>query len=375
MNRRGFFQSVTAAGVAAGLFSRRTLTAQTRLAGKKMNLSFTPLDLKLRYPFTLANFSRTSTPAVLVEIEYDGLTGYGEAALPPYLGESKASVCDFLGRVDLAQFKSPFELEEILADVDALAENNTAAKASIDIALHDLVGKIMGLPWYQIWGLSLDKIPPTTYTIGIDQPDVVVQKTGEAAERFRILKVKLGRDNDKEMIETIRTVTHLPISVDANQGWTDKVAALEMIHWLKERGVVMVEQPMSKRQLDDTAWITERSPLPIFADESVWRLYDVAGLKQAFHGINIKLMKCTGMREAWKMATLAKALGMKIMLGCMTETSCAIAAAAHLSPVADFTDLDGNFLIADDVFTGVRLIEGRQIPSDAPGLGIVKKIV
>ena len=338
-----------------------------------MKLSFQPTDLKLRYPFTIANFSRTSTPDVLVEVEYDGLVGYGEASLPPYLGESKASVCEFLGRVNLEQFKSPFELEDILTYVDSVAENNTAAKASVDIALHDLVGKLMGAPWYKIWGLNPDKIPPTTYTIGIDTPDVVVHKTKEAVEQFRILKVKLGRDNDKEMIETIRSVTQLPIAVDANQGWTDKIAALEMIHWLKERGIVMVEQPMSKRKLDENAWITERSPLPVFADESLWRLHDIASLKHAFHGINIKLMKCTGMREAWKMVTLAQALGMKIMFGCMTETSCAIAAAAHLSPVADFLDLDGNFLIADDPFTGVKLIEGRQIPSDAPGLGITKK--
>jgi len=332
-----------------------------------------PIDLKLRYPFTIANFTRTSTPCVLVEIEYDGLVGYGEASLPPYLGESKASVGEFLGRVNLEQFRNPFELEDILTYVDAVAENNTAAKASIDIALHDLVGKLIGTPWYKILGLNLDKIPPTTYTIGIDKPDVVLQKTREAVEQFRILKVKLGGDNDKEMIETIRRVTQLPISADANQGWTDKIAALEMIHWLKERGVVMVEQPMSKQKLDDITWITERSPLPIFADESLWRLHEITNLRHAFHGVNIKLMKCTGMREAWKMVTLAKALGMKVMFGCMTETSCAIAAAAHLSPAADFLDLDGNFLIADDLFDGVKLIEGRQIPSDAPGLGITKR--
>ena len=373
MNRRHFFQSVTAAGVTAGLFSQEPLIAQMGSGGKRMKLSFTPIDLKLRYPFTIANFTRTSTPDVLVEIEYDGLVGYGEASLPPYLGESKASVSEFLGRVNLEQFRNPFELEDILTYVDAVAENNTAAKASIDIALHDLVGKLMGTPWYKTLGLNLDKIPPTTYTIGIDKPDVVLQKTREAVEQFRILKVKLGGDNDKEMIETIRRVTQLPISADANQGWTDKIAALEMIHWLKERGVVMVEQPMSKRKLDDIAWITERSPLPIFADESLWRLHEIASLRHAFHGVNIKLMKCTGIREAWKMVTLAKALGMKVMFGCMTETSCAIAAAVHLSPAADFLDLDGNFLIADDLFDGVKLIDGRQIPSDAPGLGITKK--
>lgn len=153
----------------------------------------------------------------------------------------------------------------------------------------------------------------------------------ECADQFNILKVKLGRDNDKEMIETIRSVTDLPIAIDANQGWADRQYALDMIHWLKEKGVVMIEQPMPKEKLEDIAWITQQSPLPIFADESLQRLGDVAALKGAFTGINIKLMKCTGMREAWKMVTLAHALGMRVMVGCMTETSCAISATTVLA--------------------------------------------
>ena len=261
-------------------------------------------------------------------------------------------------------------MEDILAYVDSLSPGDTAAKAAVDIALHDLVGKLLGTPWYKIWGLNKEKTPSTTFTIGIDTPDVVRGKTREVAGQFNILKVKLGRDNDKEMIRTIRSVSALPIAVDANQGWSDRQYALDMIHWLKEQGIVMIEQPMPKEQLDDIAWITQQSPLPVFADESLQRLNDVTALKGAFTGINIKLMKCTGMREAWKMVTLARALDMKVMVGCMTETSCAVSAAAQLSPVVDFADLDGNLLISNDRFKGMEVINGKITLNDLPGIGV-----
>jgi L-alanine-DL-glutamate epimerase-like enolase superfamily enzyme len=338
----------------------------------KMKLTFRTYDLQLRHVFTIANSSRTTTPVILTEIEYDGVTGYGEASMPPYLGETQASVIEFLNKVNLEQFSSPFELEDILTYVDKITENNTAAKASIDIALHDLVGKIMGQPWYKIWGLDKSKAPSTTFTIGIDTPEVVKQKTREDAPKYNILKVKLGRDGDKEMIEAIRSVTDKPIAVDANQGWTDKHYALDMIHWLKEKGIVMVEQPMSKHRLDDNAWITERSPLPIFADESFQRLTDVEKLKGAFTGVNIKLMKCTGMREAWKILNMARAVNMKVMIGCMTETSCAISAASQLSPAVDFADLDGNLLISNDIYKGTTVVNGVLTLNDLPGIGIKK---
>ena len=277
----------------------------------------------------------------------------------------------FLERVDLSRFPDPFQLEDILAYVDSLSPGDTAAKAAVDIALHDLVGKLLGAPWYRIWGLNPAKAPNTTFTIGIDTPEVVRVKTRECADRFRILKVKVGLDNDKEMIRTIREITDLPIAVDANQGWKDRAQALEEIFWLKEHGVVMVEQPMAKERLDDNAWITERSPLPVFADEAVQRLADIPGIKGAYHGINIKLMKCTGMREAWKMANYAKAEGMRVMVGCMTETSCAVSAAAQLSPLADFADLDGNLLITNDIFDGMQVIDGKITLPDRPGIGVM----
>ena len=262
------------------------------------------------------------------------------------------------------------ELEPLLQSVQKCIVGNSSAKAAVDIALHDLVGQLMGQPWYRIWGLNAAKAPDTTFTIGIDTPDVVREKTKECAGQFNILKVKVGLDNDKEMIETIREITDLPLAVDANQGWKDREKALEMIHWLKEHGVVMVEQPMPKEMLDDNAWLTERSPLPTFADEAIQRLTDVQRVKGAYSGINIKLMKCTGMREAWKMLNYARAEGMKVMVGCMTETSCAVTAAAQLSPAVDFADLDGNLLIANDRFEGMTVVNGKITLPDRPGLGL-----
>lgn len=377
-SRRNFLKTAALTTIGSGLFVGNPLAAfaqnnkKTISLNKKMKLTFKPYDLQLRHVFTIANSSRTTTPVVLTEITYDGITGYGEASLPPYLGETQASVIEFLKKVDLEQFSSPFELDDILTYIDKITENNTAAKASIDIALHDLVGKIMNQPWYKIWGLDKEKTPSTTFTIGIDTDEVVKQKTREAAPLYNILKVKLGRENDKQMIEAIRTVTDKPIAVDANQGWKDKHYALDMINWLKEKGIVMIEQPMPKYNLEDAAWVTERSPLPIFADESFQRLQDVLRLKGAFTGVNIKLMKCTGMREAWKIQTVARAANMKVMIGCMTETSCAISAATQLSPAVDWADLDGNLLISNDCFKGVTVINGKLHLDDKPGIGIEK---
>lgn len=338
---------------------------------KKLKLRYRPYTLELKHVFTVASFSRTTTPIVLTEIEYDGITGYGEGSMPVYLGESQESILRFLSKVDLSKYSNIFDLENILADIDSIESGNTAAKASIDIALHDLIGKILNQPWYNIWGINKEQTPITSFTIGIDSADVIKEKLKET-DKFKILKIKLGKDNDKEMIETIRHNTNKPISVDANQGWKNKEKALEMIHWLKEKNVIFVEQPMPKEQLDDIAWLTERSPLPTIADESVKRLDDILKIKGAFTGINIKLMKCTGMREAYKMITLAKALNLKIMIGCMTETSCGISAASHLSPLANWADLDGALLIKNDVFNGTKIINGKVILNSSPGIGVNK---
>ncbi len=336
---------------------------------KTMNFYFKPYTLQLKHVFTIATNSRTTTPVVITKIEYDGIIGYGEASMPPYLGESHETATKFLSKVNLSQFKDPFELEDILSYVDSIDKGNPAAKASVDIALHDLVGKLIGQPWYKIWGYDKEKTPYTTFTIGIDKPDVVKQKVKEAAG-FKILKVKLGRGNDKEMIETVRLVTDVPLTVDVNQGWKDKHYALEMANWLKEQNVEFVEQPMPKDQIDDIAWLTENSPLPIIADEALQRIPDVIKAYGVYSGINIKLMKCTGLREGHKMLNLAKSLGMKVMIGCMTETSCAISAASQLSPMVDWADLDGNLLISNDPFEGTKVVDGKITLTDYPGIGL-----
>ena len=371
-NRRDFLKTtaLAAAGVALAGCQSGPQRFHIVHGDGKLHLKFFPYELQLRHTFTVASYSRTTTPDVQVEIEYEGVTGYGEASMPPYLGQSVATVTAFLEKVDLSQFTDPFQLEDILSYVDSLSPGDTAAKAAVDIALHDLVGKLIGRPWYQLWGLDPAKAPSTTFTIGIDTPDVVREKTLEAVGKFNILKVKVGLDTDEQMIRTIREVTNVPLAVDANQGWKDRSKALEEIFWLKEQGVVMVEQPMAKERVEDNAWLTERSPLPIIADESCQRLTDIQRLAGAFSGINIKLMKCTGMREARAMVSTARALGMKVMIGCMTETSCAVSAAAQLSPAVDFADLDGNLLISNDRFSGVRVVDGRLTLPDKPGIGI-----
>ena len=385
MKRRDFLKKGALAAAGAGLLGRGTTLAKGleltddhksvnfNVNGKaRMHLSFEPYELKLKHVFTVSSFSRSTTPDVQVRIDYDGYTGYGEASMPPYLGQTVESVCSFLKKVDLEQFPDPFCIDDILTYIDSLSDGDSAAKAAVDIALHDLVGKIIGAPWHRMLGLNPEKTPNTTYTIGIDTDEMVKLKTREVAGQFKILKVKLGTPRDREMIRAIREVSDLPIAVDVNQGWNNKKKALDEIFWLKEQGIVMVEQPMPKEMPEANAWLTERSPLPTFADEAIQRLKDIPAIKGAYTGINIKLMKCTGMREAWKMMNYARAEGMKVMIGCMTETSCAIAAAAQLSPAVDFADLDGNLLIANDIFRGTTVVDGKITLNQLPGIGIEK---
>jgi L-alanine-DL-glutamate epimerase-like enolase superfamily enzyme len=363
----GLLTLVGATGVETLFASSNKKVVNTSKKG--LSLSFIPYNLELRHVFTIANSSRKSTPDVLTRIEFDGVVGYGEASMPPYLGESVETATRFLSSLKLGQFTDPFQMDDILRYVDSVMPGNTAAKAAVDIALHDLVGKMMKQPWYKIWGFDPADTPNTSFTIGIDTPEVVRQKVAEASP-YKILKVKLGMATDRQMIETIRLATNVPLCVDVNQGWTDRVKALETIHWLKENGVVFIEQPMAKTNIDDNAWLTQNSPLPIIGDESVQRLPDVIKAHGVYSGINIKLMKCTGMREAHQMVTLARSLGMKVMLGCMTETSCAISAAAQLAPKADWADLDGNLLISNDPYSGMQIVDGKVTLIDRPGVGL-----
>ena len=357
----------------------KVTAGHTRHTGGRIEMEWEDFNGILKHTFTISGSSRSSTPIVLTRLSYDGYTGYGEAAMPPYLGETAASVNGFLQRVRkevLPGFNDPFRIQEIMEETDRLAAGNTAAKASVDIALHDLTGKIIGQPWWKIWGFSPEKTPYTSFTIGYDDDDDTVRaKTGEASWT-KVLKVKLGMgdEKDRRMVRLVREVNGTaPLYVDANQGWTDRERALDMIYWLKGQGAVLVEQPMSKYDLDSHAWLTERSPLPIIADEACQRLTDIPRLKGAFHGINIKLMKCTGMREAREMITLSRALGMRLMIGCMTETSVAISAAAQLCPEMEWADLDGNLLLANDCFDGMKIRNGKITLDERPGIGVTEK--
>lgn len=374
-SRRMFLHRIALAGAAtfmAPLGSKIGKPAWSKVFREHdMTLRFYPYTLELKHTFTIAISSRTTTPDMMVEVEKDGIIGYGEASMPPYLGESQETAKAFLSKVEMARYPDPFLLDDILADIDAIAPGNPAAKAALDIALHDWLGKKMGYPWYKIWGLDPSKTPVTTYTIGIDSKEMVRQKIKEA-EEFKVYKVKLGGPNDKEMIETIREVTDKPLRVDINQGWKDRDFALSMSEWLAKKGVEFIEQPMPKERLDDMAWLRSKSPLPIVGDESVQRLADVRKAYGVFDGINVKLMKSTGMREAYKMITLAKGLGMKVMLGCMTETSCGISAAAQLSPMVDWADLDGAVLIKNDPFRGASIVDGKVTLTALPGIGAQK---
>ncbi len=337
-----------------------------------MKLSFSPSTLYFKQPFKIAHGTRTSTPIVLTQLEHEGVIGYGEASMPPYLGETHESACLFLkiATERLSTINNPFDIDAILSAIDEIAEKNTAAKASVDIALHDLIGKLKKEPCWKMFNCDNSKTPYTTYTIGIDNKEGIIQKVKDAGE-YKLLKVKLDGVNDKDIINTIRSVTDKAIAVDVNQGWKEKHHALDMINWLSKQNVLFVEQPLPKENFDDAAWLFEKSELPIFADESIQRLTDIDKMKNCFHGINIKLMKCTGINEARKMIVKARVLNLKLLIGCMSETSCAISAAAQISPLFDYADLDGSLLIKNDFFTGVKFIEGKIILSEMPGIGVL----
>ena len=338
-----------------------------------MELTYQPFELQLKHTFTIAKFSRTSTPVMLLQIAHEGYIGYGEASMVPYMSENYETANAFLKKVDAKQFKYPFDFGSIINYLDSLAPGNTAIKAGIDIALHDLDGKLKQQPCWKLLGSNPAKMPVTSFTIGIDTLDVMQQKVLEATD-FKVIKVKLGRDNDKELIQAIRLVTDVPLYVDANQGWTDLQKSLDLTYWLQEQGVVLIEQPMLKTDYDSNAWLTERSPLPIIADEALQRLGDVEKAKGAYHGINIKLMKCTGMYEASQMITKARELNLKIMIGCMTETSCAALAGAALAPQCDWADLDGPFLTSNNPFVLPEFVDGKWVLGEESGLSLKLKL-
>jgi L-alanine-DL-glutamate epimerase-like enolase superfamily enzyme len=334
-----------------------------------MQAAHIPFNLELKHPFAISKFSRTSTPLLLLRLTYENTDGYGEASMVPYLGESYSSAEAFLARVDGNRFTAPFSFPDVIAYLDSIETGHPAIKAAIEIALNDINGKLLQKPCYEIYGANPAKMPVTSYTLGIDTPEVLKEKVADASG-FKVLKVKLGSDRDKEIIQTIRSVSNLPLYVDANQGWNDRKKAIEMIYWLHDQGVVLIEQPMDKADLDGNAWLTGRSPIPVLADEAVQRLSDLEKIKGAYHGINIKLMKSGGMYEAHQMILKARSYGMKILIGCMSETSIATQAGIALAPLCDWADLDGPFLTKNNPFDTPELVDGRYKTEDLPGLGL-----
>ena len=334
-----------------------------------MTITCTPYELLLKYPFRISGFSRVSTPLMLLKIEYGGHAGFGEASMVPYMGESIKTAEVFLRKLDLSWLNYPFDYDEVIEYLDSLEPGNPAIKAAVDIALHDLQGKIENEPCYRQMEAEPGNMPVTSITIGMDTPELVVRKVEEASQAS-VLKVKLGSSEDKVLIETIRSVSGKPLYVDANQGWTNKERALEFIFWLKEQDVQLIEQPMPKLEHDLNAWITERSPLPIIADESVQRLADIEVIKDAYHGINVKLMKSAGMHEAKKMINLARKMDMKVLIGCMSESSVATLAAAALAPLCDWADIDGPFLTSNNPFEMPGFERGKWTLNNEPGLGL-----
>jgi L-alanine-DL-glutamate epimerase-like enolase superfamily enzyme len=314
--------------------------------------------------------SSTYRDVLYVRYTRDGITGVGEGApIVRYhedaIGAKKVvdGLADFLAKAD------PLQFEKLDAEILKRVDGEWAAKAAINIAIMDWVGQKLGVPIYQLLGLDPADTPQTTFSIGIDTPEVTRQKVREA-EEYPLLKVKVGLDTDEPTIEAVRSVTKKTMRVDANEGWKDKDVALRKIKWLETQGVEFIEQPLPASMHDDIRWLREQVTMPIIADEACLRPADIPKLADAYDGVNVKLDKAGGILQAYRMIQIAKVLGMKTMLGCMISSSVTVTAAAQLSPLVDYADLDCNLLIANDPFVGVKVRNGKLILPTGPGLGL-----
>jgi L-alanine-DL-glutamate epimerase-like enolase superfamily enzyme len=333
-----------------------------------MHLTYHTIDLKLKHPFRISRSVTESRKNVIVEI--DG--GIGEAAPSPYYGENAETVITCLEKVKDQIGNDPFQIENILSNLNEEISGNYSAKAAIDMALYDGVGKKLNVPVYRLLGLDGKKPLVTSFTIGIDTPEKMKEKTREA-KGFQVYKVKVGVENDIEMVKAVREVTDAKIRVDANAGWKDADEALSKIDKLKKLNVEFVEQPISPDDKKGLEKIKRESELPIMIDEHLMNSKDIPDFAGLCHGINIKLAKCGGIREALRMIHVARAHSLKVMIGCMIESSVGIAAAAHIGSLVDFLDLDSNLLITNDPYEGIRVEEGMIYLSERPGLGVEKR--
>jgi L-alanine-DL-glutamate epimerase-like enolase superfamily enzyme len=336
-----------------------------------MHIDAKPIDLKLTTPFRISRAVSQIAPNVIVQVNHKDWAGYGEAAPDEYYGETQetvlACVAAFAGNLG----DDPFAIEDIMSRLDHIIHLNPSAKAAVDMALYDLVGKMLNTPVYKLLGLNPANTPQTSFTLGIDTPINMAKKALLASE-YPILKVKVGTKHDLDNMKAIREVSTATIRVDANTAWTPK-EAIRMINALADYNIEFVEQPVAPRDLDGLRLIRENVPLPIIADESCITVDDIPRIVGCVDGINVKLMKCGGLRHALKMIHVARAHNLRIMIGCMIESSLAITAAAHLTPLVDYADLDGALLIDNDPYDGVTVVDGKLVLPDRPGLGIHTK--
>jgi len=369
--KRKDFLALTGSLLAASTFFPGTIISSQKkeIKNGKVKVSTKIYELHLRQAWTLSRGTWTTRRNVLVRLEKDGIVGFGEAAPIPRYQESAESNQEFIKKALPILEKDLWAFQDRWRELEQLDSGQNAAKAALDLAILDWVCKSLKVPLYKFLGLDRNKTLTTTFSIGIDEIPVM-QKTAQQAKDFQVLKIKVGLKDDKKIIEGIREVTDRPLRVDANEGWKTKEEALEMINWLADKGVEFVEQPLPAANLDDYRWLKERVKIPIIADESVHKSCDVPALASAFHGINVKLMKCGGIQEALRLVAVARAFGLKLMIGCMIESSLAIAAAAALTPLFDYADLDGNLLIDNDPFKGLKLDKDRWLLPDRPGLGV-----
>ena len=328
------------------------------------------LRLNLQHTWTTTMSSSAYRDTLHVAYTRDGITGHGEGAPIVRYHEDAEGARQAVESVrDLVLAADPMHFSNLMADVFKRVPGDWAGKSAIDIAVMDWVGQKLGIPLYAWFGLDPADTPLTTFSIGIDTPEITRQKTREAAD-YPILKVKVGLATDEPTIEAVRSVTNKKLRVDANEGWKDKEEAVRKINWLEQHGVEFIEQPMPAEMIEETRWVRSRVHIPIIADEACQRASDIPKLKEAFDGVNVKLDKAGGILQAKRMIDIAKSLGMRTMLGCMVSSYVTVTAAAHLSPLVDYADLDGNLLIANDPFHGVRVEKGKLILPNRPGLGL-----
>jgi L-alanine-DL-glutamate epimerase-like enolase superfamily enzyme len=326
-------------------------------------------ELKLKQAWGLSRGTWTTRRNAFVRIERDGIVGLGEAAPIARYSETAESAAAFIEKAKPILLKDLREYAVRFGEIEALGPGEHAAKAAMDMAILDWVGRKLGEPVWRLLGLGRDKVVTTTYSIGIDEVPVMQQKLRDAPD-FGVYKIKVGTPDDRKIIEGIRAVTDKPLITDANEGWKTKEEALEMIDWMAGQGVELVEQPLPADRLEDQGWLKERVKIPIFADECLIRPSDLPRIAPYFHGVNVKVMKCGGLQEAVRLAGMARALDLKLMIGCMIESSLGISASAAVASLFDRADLDGNILISNDPFQGVKTVKDVLALGDGPGLGV-----